>query len=146
MCRRPWVFTCSVLYLLPALRFKTKDFQMYSRWDAVEPLAEPGRQKPSASLHSPCFLTFRSPHSTPLSALQQIALGQGRVATIPTACGSLGAEGNAHQFWSPHWEVVRCRMEQQGQLPENSDHRAINKLCPDLRTLVFLDLDTCPDS
>lgn len=44
-----------------------------------------------------------------------------------------------------HWDVFRGRMEQQGQLPGEPDHRATNKPCPELRTRVFLDLDICPD-
>lgn len=38
-------------------------------------------------------------------------------------------------------DCCTCRMEQQGQLPGDLDHRATNKPFPDFRTRAFLGVD-----
>ena len=63
------------------------------------------------------------------------------LSPAPTACLSLGAEGNVDELRGYTEKYLRCRKEQQGQLPGEPDPRATNELLPDLRTLAFLGLN-----
>ena len=79
-------------------------------------------------------------------------MGKRRVATIPTeTCpDNLLVPGGRGELWTSSGVYTEkyssCRMEKQGQLPGEPDHRATKKPRPDLRTRIFLDLDIRPDS